>query len=866
MKKLLLFFLYFAIIFFTFYFSLEGNLLGGDSFIPVLPNNLIDSWFSIYIDQINLGNSSATSLNLLIPSVFFFSLCEYLNIPLNIAQYLLFSLLLTFIFSSFYIFIDFILKDRYTSIKFITSILFSLNPFIFINLPFIQVLLVYGVMPLIFYLTALYFKYNQFKYLLFISLLTIPLSYAAVNPPIYSIFIITIIVAFIVNYIVYTNNKFIFYLKGFVLLFSLIFLLNVFWLISFINVSSELSGVNISKGWFWTSSLSNFLNIFRMLGIWAFDKGAFGSLYFPWHHYYEQAIIIVFSLLLFSSSIVVYFHKSFFDKKLLKFTYLTSIMLIVSLFLTKGVNQPFGLVFEFLFDNIPGFFLYREPWSKWMILVIFSFVTLLALSLTGIVHLKQSKKYLKYTILSVVCIGVGLISYPFFSGQLIIHDRGDYPGNDVIIPDYMYQSSSYINNKKLDSRLLVLPEYPFYLAHFFWPKDGYYGITADFYFWNQSLINFNSGNPGYISSRLSVKAQELFYTNYLNNNINIEAVQKLMGMLNVRGVIHRKDLDWTQLGTNNVGEPKKISEWLKTHNIATLEKNFGKINIDQMQTDQYFKKIISKYGYLRNEPALALYKVNDKYFLPHLYVPDSLIISNNSIEQLLNTIAQYNDSLKPLIIFKENNEITNDELSKLQISKMKPPVLEYKKINSTKYRVIIHNAHENFPLIFSETFNKNWKAYLVNSIQNTVTINNEFNVNNYHISHENQKDQANELQIKNFIKNGWISNIGKDFISKKFQDTIQNNNLENGSVIETWFRSPLESNHHLANGFANFWSIDLEKIKESGTYIQNPDGSIDFELVLEFWPQRIFYLGLLISLITLLSISVYLLTSLKFKK
>ena len=56
------------------------------------------------------------------------------------------------------------------------------------------------------------------------------------------------------------------------------------------------------------------------------------------------------------------------------------------------------------------------------------------------------------------------------------------------------------------------------------------------------------------------------------------------------------------------------------------------------------------------------------------------------------------------------------------------------------------------------------------------------------------------------------------------------------------------------NGYANSWWIDLEQVCESSKVqncVKNPDGSYDIEMVIEFWPQRWFYLGLIISGMTL---------------
>ncbi|MCG2700432.1 carbohydrate binding domain-containing protein [Candidatus Parcubacteria bacterium] len=58
--------------------------------------------------------------------------------------------------------------------------------------------------------------------------------------------------------------------------------------------------------------------------------------------------------------------------------------------------------------------------------------------------------------------------------------------------------------------------------------------------------------------------------------------------------------------------------------------------------------------------------------------------------------------------------------------------------------------------------------------------------------------------------------------------------------------------HYQLNGFLNAWYVDTESLcQNNSACAKNSDGSYDIEMVIEFWPQRWFYLGLIISGITL---------------
>lgn len=209
--------------------------------------------------------------------------------------------------------------------------------------------------------------------------------------------------------------------------------------------------------------------------------------------------------------------------------------------------------------------------------------------------------------------------------------------------------------------------------------------------------------------------------------------------------------------------------------------------------------------------------------------------------------------------------------------------IEFKKINPTKLRVRIHNARDPFPLIFSENFDKNWKIY--NSSLSLSQINHA-DIENYALLKGNDNDQASKEELRDFIQNGIVTDLGDlnekirehkmrkdnqtrlkeiekyhiEFISKNIQGVIQNDNLPKGSLWETWFQEPYLANksHFEDDGYSNGWVIDPGIIcNDTQKCIRNTDGTVDFELVLEFWPQRLFFVGLSLSVFTFFSCIVF---------
>lgn len=67
---------------------------------------------------------------------------------------------------------------------------------------------------------------------------------------------------------------------------------------------------------------------------------------------------------------------------------------IIGSFLAKGANEPFGQIYIFFFENVPGFVFYRDP-TKWYMLIALSFAILIPFTLF---ELYKKFKRLEYII------------------------------------------------------------------------------------------------------------------------------------------------------------------------------------------------------------------------------------------------------------------------------------------------------------------------------------------------------------------------------------------------------------------------------------------------------------------------------------
>lgn len=183
--------------------------------------------------------------------------------------------------------------------------------------------------------------------------------------------------------------------------------------------------------------------------------------------------------------------------------------------------------------------------------------------------------------------------------------------------------------------------------------------------------------------------------------------------------------------------------------------------------------------------------------------------------------------------------------------------VEYKAINRWKNKVILYGATKSFLLVYPEKYSENWKAYPMQTVRHNVGLG---VLERYSVPEVESNRQADKGEIQQMINDGLISAPGLKFISKNFDGSIRNDNLSADWFWETWFKTPIPENIHFkVNDYGNSWWIDVDELcKQRKFCTQNADGSYDIEMVIEFWPQRWFYLGLLISGTTLLACLGYL--------
>ncbi len=884
--------LFFVSVVLIFPYLKSGFIIGaGEAAMPINPSFINPFYF--WNERMNLGCFLGSQGVI----VLFFVFWKAFGLLSSWVHPSVFFIFLTFFLPGLFLYflLDYTLKFKNKLIYLPACLLYSFNLFrIQSSYQNENVSLLFIFLPLLFLAYYKLLKTLEMRYVMLIAILSFLSSTMGDNLGVFAIpyFILLLYFCFSLTKKNISSWK----ISGnfSILSLALVVMVNLFWLASIAQllIASFIKTDGGAKIFAPTGS-GTFFDHFRFMGFWAWRSGYGSGDYFPFHSNFDKPFLLITTFSVAILSFIFFF--SLKEKRDRFFKAFIAFLMLFSFLLVVGTKGSLGFIYQFLYDYVPFFKLYREPYTKFMPMFIFSACFGLTFSLDYLIRKINPKSLVKNSLIFLVSVMILVNVYPLFTTKAINIQRWNQgqSGGVLKITAYWQEAKINLEKKKLDEQIFLLPYNSYSTSH-----NLEYGINvvanlADYLIQKKFIRGWS------VDSSFSGKATQALFEKGADDFF----WQKYIGLLGAKRVLVENDVEWRY--SKSMLSPSKTEVLINNQKFSKAE-SFGGFTAEYLATipnDDPDQKVHDEfYDELINKPALVLYNSDKQYFLPHFYTPQNSLISGREIADLPKIISSPDWQTRSAVFLASQNTGKGNLLEILRQAQdarvvaqddKKLPTMEFKKINPTKYRIRIHQAQGTFPLIFSESFNEGWKMYLekygVDSLPTgrQVAIRENDILANYKILDGNVDDQASTSELQDYINNNYITTLGDgkektiehkkwdpstgsgyeekyriDFISKNFQGTIQNDNLPNGNIFETWLRKPIENNqnHLMANGYANSWVVDADAIcvNDSAKCIKNADGSYDFEILVEFWPQRLFYVGLAISLTTLLGCILYL--------
>jgi len=454
------------------------------------------------------------------------------------------------------------------------------------------------------------------------------------------------------------------------LILSIFCLCSAFWLLPTSNfvlqsgyLNSQVAKEVFDTDWLlgFVSQHTSFTNVIRFHGDFSWFESWGGQPYNAWFEQYRSDIFLtimsfVFPILAFSALL---FRK---DKYVLFF----SIISLISIFLAKGTHEPFADVFIWLYNNIPGFWIYRAPWQKFTILYSIGYSVLMGITCGNLYHYLKSRfnsfKFSlirKYFPISVVWIILLLNFYylsPLISGENFPSSEGEYGyaqyynvGVHTKVPPYIFDSANWLNQQKEEFNVLLLPDEKSNVY------DWGYAATGDV-----SLMLINKGllfrqygqgmaTPHPVEKNYSSVVDYIYSGKYAN-------ITKFLGLMNIKYILQRNDFRYDFYGDTD--SPEFIQARLASQKDLKLERTFGE---------------------------WEFYRVPDEYLNPHIYPVATPVLVDGGTDEML--IVAGSEDFVPLneAVFL-STQLSRDKALYLQSS------IDHKVVNRKMYMIRTHDS------------------------------------------------------------------------------------------------------------------------------------------------------------------------------
>jgi|GEM_PF-6361190 hypothetical protein len=616
------------------WFKKDLLIAGGDDF--ELLNPAAFTKYFLYVWNVKLLNAGGAILSVprLIPELLLWSGLRSIDVSNLLIErfwavclFLLPGVTLYILMSTIY---------NKTWAKLVAATLYMFNLFVMVVGPFqanTKLVLIALPLQLLFWMRGLNEGKQILKYPLLIGFCSLIYSGSNVNPPAVAVIPITLVVYLLLFFVAHPRN--LIFIIRFVLTTVICYVLfNLWWLVNFIVNIVPVSGGVKSAATFSAISSGMMSDFFRLLGSWGWRSGHYQMPYFPYAHHYEEPLLLILSFLIpMLAFLAVYFRPK--DRIVIFFTVLS----VVGIFLAKGSLPPFGFVYRWVWEHVPGFWIFREPFAKFTPITLFSYSVLLGIStqalyerFCGVPALERIPRFLvSNSVPFLVLLAILTVSFPMFNGDVIWHYwNGSMRSFHSQVPAFWQELRGWLDKNDPNARVFLSPK-------------GGYGAA---YNWVNGISSADSpalvllDNPILRLSPLVTPADRVVSNtyDYLDNGDSVKLVNSLR-LLNAKYILQENDLDWRYMG--KILTPTQANNFLGLNFPKVAA--FGMYNqgyLDQVANGDFDAQISSSLSKeLLNKNALVLYKLKEADYLPKFYVAQREDYLNNSQDKISDLLS-----------------------------------------------------------------------------------------------------------------------------------------------------------------------------------------------------------------------------------
>lgn len=584
----------------------KGNLLidGGDIFFPLSPTLETHRSAFLWDERYATGIYNPRQISYLFPFLALLLLFEKFGLSLVISQRILLGIAFSMSgFSMYYLTITlFNISKKNEHYKyfagFVSSSFYMFNQYTLTiwAAPYFQYLCAYIFSPLLLAFCIKGLTIRNLKYAVLIPVVSLFFTSMASNPTFVAVMMLPTLLYLFYYMVLGLLRK-----KYRNVLYAVIFsaavlaiytgvnsgwILPMMWEIS--EAKTEVVTVWNLLSWLqWKSSYSSILNVIRLISFDGWWGGFKGMPCFAYSSSYITNPLLIAASLMFP---IIAFTSILLKKD--RYVIFFSILVIIGTFLTKGIHQPLGWINQWLYFNLPTFWIFRSV-ERFLAIIVLSYSYLIGVSVSslyawgrseGTVSLNQNLKICKRILITSLTFFIILLiiayPWPFWAGN-VVHSGEEggeigYPYH-INVPPYYYNTAKWINSQSEDFRILSVPFKGPYVQYTW----GYGGGDISLRLFRKPIID-----AGYGSTYTRLMSSTVY--SHLRNNLT-EQIGNVLGLMNIKYVLLHHDTDWQFYDQPS---PDVLKQILEQQRGLHLDEHYGE---------------------------LAFYVVDDEYFLPHIY-------------------------------------------------------------------------------------------------------------------------------------------------------------------------------------------------------------------------------------------------------